>query len=217
MISRRQIIESQQKLNAQRFLLEKQQQQQQQQSKQQSQQQNSKGNIMSKSQNSRQALAKMAQSPEEIVPKGSNKSRQLGKSKQFCVEQEYDIKLARNMRRFSGNNKCFHDENYAHQEIEEENDDNEDEDELEDENDGQDNIDEDEEDEFRAQDTNKHRSNNHNCISHDDGLHEDYRHFDPYSVYGEEDEEEDVWYSEERLFEVSYIILHCSVMGKFTG
>lgn len=30
-----------------------------------------------------------------------------------------------------------------------------------------------------------------------------YRHFDPYSVYGEEDEEEDVWYSEERLFEVS--------------
>jgi len=31
----------------------------------------------------------------------------------------------------------------------------------------------------------------------------DYRHFDPYSVYGEEDEEEDVWYSEERLFEVS--------------
>lgn len=28
-------------------------------------------------------------------------------------------------------------------------------------------------------------------------------HFDPYSVYGEEDEEEDVWYSEERLFEVS--------------
>lgn len=33
--------------------------------------------------------------------------------------------------------------------------------------------------------------------------HQDYRHFDPYSVYGEEDEEEDVWYSEERLFEVS--------------
>lgn len=32
---------------------------------------------------------------------------------------------------------------------------------------------------------------------------QDYRHFDPYSVYGEEDEEEDVWYSEERLFEVS--------------
>lgn len=32
---------------------------------------------------------------------------------------------------------------------------------------------------------------------------EDYRNFDPYSVYGEEDEEEDVWYSEERLFEVS--------------
>lgn len=32
---------------------------------------------------------------------------------------------------------------------------------------------------------------------------DDYRHFDPYSVYGEEDEEEDVWYSEERLFEVS--------------
>lgn len=31
----------------------------------------------------------------------------------------------------------------------------------------------------------------------------DYRQFDPYSVYGEEDEEEDVWYSEERLFEVS--------------
>lgn len=30
-----------------------------------------------------------------------------------------------------------------------------------------------------------------------------HRHFDPYSVYGEEDEEEDVWYSEERLFEVS--------------
>lgn len=29
------------------------------------------------------------------------------------------------------------------------------------------------------------------------------RNFDPYSVYGEEDEEEDVWYSEERLFEVS--------------
>lgn len=30
------------------------------------------------------------------------------------------------------------------------------------------------------------------------------QHFDPYSVYGEEeDEEEDVWYSEERLFEVS--------------
>lgn len=28
-----------------------------------------------------------------------------------------------------------------------------------------------------------------------------YRQFDPYSVYG--DEEEDVWYSEERLFEVS--------------
>lgn len=27
-----------------------------------------------------------------------------------------------------------------------------------------------------------------------------YRHFDPYSIYGEED---DVWYSEERLFEVS--------------
>lgn len=38
-----------------------------------------------------------------------------------------------------------------------------------------------------------------NCNQH----HEDYRHFDPYSVYGEEDEEEDVWYSEERLFEVS--------------
>lgn len=30
------------------------------------------------------------------------------------------------------------------------------------------------------------------------------RNFDPYSVYGEEDEEEDVWYSEERLFEVSF-------------
>lgn len=29
-----------------------------------------------------------------------------------------------------------------------------------------------------------------------------YRQFDPYSVYG--DEEEDVWYSEERLFEVSF-------------
>lgn len=34
-----------------------------------------------------------------------------------------------------------------------------------------------------------------------------YRHFDPYSVYGEEDEEEDVWYSEERLFEVRSINL----------
>lgn len=33
----------------------------------------------------------------------------------------------------------------------------------------------------------------------------DYRQFDPYSVYGEEDEEEDVWYSEERLFEVSVV------------
>lgn len=29
------------------------------------------------------------------------------------------------------------------------------------------------------------------------------RNFDPYSVYGEEDEEEDVWYSENRLVEVS--------------
>lgn len=36
----------------------------------------------------------------------------------------------------------------------------------------------------------------------------DYRHFDPYSVYGEEDEEEDVWYSEERLFEVSFILIY---------
>lgn len=32
--------------------------------------------------------------------------------------------------------------------------------------------------------------------------------FDPYSVYGEEDEEEDVWYSEERLFEVSLLSAH---------
>lgn len=32
--------------------------------------------------------------------------------------------------------------------------------------------------------------------------------FDPYSIYGEdEDEEEDVWYSEERLFEVSSLYL----------
>lgn len=29
------------------------------------------------------------------------------------------------------------------------------------------------------------------------------RHFDPYSVYGEDDDEEDVWYSEQRVFEVS--------------
>lgn len=36
-------------------------------------------------------------------------------------------------------------------------------------------------------------------------LSADYRHFDPYSVYGEEDEEEDVWFSEERLFEVSLL------------
>lgn len=35
------------------------------------------------------------------------------------------------------------------------------------------------------------------------GQLENHRHFDPYSIYGEEDEEEDVWYSEERLFEVS--------------
>lgn len=32
--------------------------------------------------------------------------------------------------------------------------------------------------------------------------------FDPYSIYGEEDDEEDVWYSEDRLFEVSFGILH---------
>lgn len=37
----------------------------------------------------------------------------------------------------------------------------------------------------------------------DDSRIDFYRNFDPYSVYGEEDEEEDVWYSEERLFEVS--------------
>lgn len=42
---------------------------------------------------------------------------------------------------------------------------------------------------------------------------EDYRHFDPYSVYGEEDEEEDVWYSEERLFEVSVCLLVCGSVG----
>ena len=33
-----------------------------------------------------------------------------------------------------------------------------------------------------------------------------YRNFDPYSVYGDEDEEEDVWYAEERLFEVSLFL-----------
>ena len=33
----------------------------------------------------------------------------------------------------------------------------------------------------------------------------DVGNFDPYSVYGDEDEEEDVWYSEERLFEVSVV------------
>lgn len=32
---------------------------------------------------------------------------------------------------------------------------------------------------------------------------EGYRHFDPYSIYGCKDEDEDVWYSEEGLFEVS--------------
>lgn len=32
---------------------------------------------------------------------------------------------------------------------------------------------------------------------------QDYRNFDPYSVYADEDDEEDVWYSEERLFQVS--------------
>ena len=32
---------------------------------------------------------------------------------------------------------------------------------------------------------------------------DEYKNFDPYSIYGDEDEEEDVWYSEERLFEVS--------------
>lgn len=31
------------------------------------------------------------------------------------------------------------------------------------------------------------------------------RHFDPYSVYGEDDDEEDIWYSEQRLLEVSLV------------
>lgn len=39
----------------------------------------------------------------------------------------------------------------------------------------------------------------HGQFQQQDSSH--YRHFDPYSVHGEEDE--DVWYSEERLFEVS--------------
>lgn len=46
-----------------------------------------------------------------------------------------------------------------------------------------------------------------NCCRHqhqaDERPLEDYRNFDPYSVYADEDDEEDVWYSEERLFEVS--------------
>lgn len=36
-----------------------------------------------------------------------------------------------------------------------------------------------------------------------DGL---YKNFDPYSIYGDEDEEEDVWYSEEKLQQVSSLV-----------
>lgn len=63
---------------------------------------------------------------------------------------------------------------------------------------------------------NNNGNNNNNNLHH-----EDYRHFDPYSVYGEEDEEEDVWYSEERLFEVSLRLLsgahRCVPVGVSSG
>lgn len=201
MISRRQIIKSQQKLNAQRYLLEQKQHQQQQNA-------NNPGVSTTRAQNSRQAAltTKLTDLEDAIgASKGSNKTRHLaGKSKQFAVgQQEYNMNLAQDIRRF---NKCFHEDNhYPREDVEEEIDDDDDEIEN-DQNDDQeeDNVDEDDEDEFRAQEMRQHlRSSNHtNC----NDLHEDYRHFDPYSVYGEEDEEEDVWYSEERLFEVSFIV-----------
>lgn len=34
----------------------------------------------------------------------------------------------------------------------------------------------------------------------------DHLHFDPYSIYGDEHEEEDVWFSEDRLFKVSSVL-----------
>ena len=39
------------------------------------------------------------------------------------------------------------------------------------------------------------------------GQREDlYRNFDPYSIYGDEDDEEDVWYSEEKLVQVNSLL-----------
>lgn len=195
MISRRQIIESNQKLNAQCYLLERQQQQQQ----------VSKNIVPKRSQNSRQvAQTKMvAKTAEVVFSRSSNKDRQLGgNSKQFSAgQQKFDMKLAQDLHRF---NKCFHDDNFPHEDLEEDGDEIDNENENENGNQEEDN---DDEDEFRAQKIHQQRNNKHNRLNNSSDIHEDYRHFDPYSIYGEEDEEEDVWYSEERLFEVGFIVV----------
>lgn len=165
MISRRQIIESQQKLNAQRYLLEKKQQQEN--------RSKNTTNMLTKAQSIRQQVL-MKMTPEEgsTENKSSSKIRQLmnvKKGRQLSVEKEYDIKMSR------FNNKCFHDDNYAHEEI--------DDDDEEDEDDEENDYDDDDDKQF-VQD-----------LRHGNDV------FDPYSLF--EDEEEDVWYSEERLFEVS--------------
>lgn len=64
----------------------------------------------------------------------------------------------------------------------------------------EDNVEEEEEEEVNDVSLMKQTDTSHDLNDNDD----DYHNFDPYSVYNEEDnEEEDIWYSEERLFEVS--------------
>lgn len=191
MISRRQIIENQQELSASRL-------------------QDGRGQLAPNSATNRQVTAR-------AIKEDANKRKSASTSKQQqqqkptptsnrqsiktfeheTTREDYELNLTEEMTNL-GDLKCFQDhEQYdrtgrirQHDELQ-----------------LQDSADE-REDECKMmmmmmQRNNINMSDSSNNSNGNNLHHEDYRHFDPYSVYGEEDEEEDVWYSEERLFEVS--------------